>query len=129
MDRIKRYILFMLLALSFLSCTEEKDNCELFSDMNSSEIEYYFTHKIPKEKLHEYLYSLGECKVVNSIPYLIKCLDNKKISHDIRHKGMSVRYIAIGSLCKITNKDLFFKQNDTEELKVNIINSWKKTLK
>ncbi len=121
-----KYIIFTLLVLSFFSCNKKKDNCELYVDMNSSEIEYFLTYKIQKEKLPNYLYNLGECKVTNSIPYLIKSLNNKKISHDIRHKGMSIRYIANKSLCKITNKDLCFEQNSTEESKIKIINFWKK---
>jgi len=115
---VKNMIFFIIF---LMGCSSQK-NCNTLQDLKSSEIKQFINES--KIDIYENIYRFGECKVESAIPFLVKELSNKKISHSTKYKGMSIRYVANIALSKITNSNYFFKQTDSEEIKNRIIQSW-----
>jgi len=65
-----------------------------------SEIETQLRKLGTSELSHE-IYLLGICESEVSLPVLVQFSDDPKISHHVRHKGMSIGYIANEAIDKI----------------------------
>ena len=68
-------------------------------------------------------YYLGEAKDTISIPYLLKKIDDPRISHHINFKGMSVYQAKITALRKITEQNFGQINYQPDSL---IIKKWEK---
>ena len=90
-------ILMLLLLLTGCNSTNA---CEKYNGLSSEQIREMFAGMEITQLSHE-LYLLGECNVKNAMPLLEEYASDKRITHHALHKGMTLGYIASGSIKKI----------------------------
>lgn len=93
----------IILSLFIVSVCNAETSCEKYNTMSTEQISESLAG-LEKVQLSHELYLLGECRVERSIPLLEKYIDDARITHHIRHKGMSIGYIAKQSIRKIIEK-------------------------
>jgi len=102
MHKVLRTILSLLFLFVVTSCSNNKE-CNKFNKTALNKLESEFAVMSKSDKAHE-LYLYGECKVTIAKPILMRYKNSKLINHHLRHKGMTLGYIANGSLKKLEAK-------------------------
>ena len=66
-------------------------------------------------KICEASYFIGELRDTISVPLLLSDIDDPRISHHIKYKGMSVYYCKAVALKKISGLDIQIKQHSMSD--------------
>ncbi len=90
-------------SILLLSTAAQAMNCDDLNSTSSKEIESFLS-SLDKSSLQRELYKLGGCKNKVALPALQKYVDDVRIGHHALHKGMSIGYIAKGSIKRISGE-------------------------
>lgn len=116
-------ILISLLALCS-SCTRYE--CDLYTQLSQEDINIAFVSmQGDKKTLAKIIFELGECRMKNAVSPLINKLEDRRIVHHIKFKGMTIGYMANVSLKKITGLPIGYSQKDSDDEIANEIAKWK----
>ena len=102
MHKAIRAILSVVFLFVVTSCSNTKE-CNKFNNATLNKLESEFSVMSKSDKAHA-LYQYGECKVTIAKPILIRYKNSELINRHIKHKGMTLGYIATGSLNKLEQK-------------------------
>ena len=96
----------LLLILIFLSCTKESET-KMLNGLKSCN----------KDSICIASYYFGERKNRNVVLYLLNGIEDGRISHDIRYKGMTVYYCKMIALKKISGLNINVTQSEKPDSK------------
>lgn len=94
-----------LLSLIFLSCGQESES-KMLNGLKSCN----------KDSICIASYYFGEHKDRSVVRELLSGIEDSRISHDIRHKGMSVYYCKMRALRKISGLNINVTQKENPDL-------------
>ncbi|MFT7056582.1 MAG: hypothetical protein ACJAR3_002218 [Roseivirga sp.] len=90
-------------SFDYESCSSAVIDCENLKGFTSKEIDIKLS-SMDKTSLSHEIYTLGECKNQAAIPVLKKYINDERMTHHMLHKGMSIGYLAQGSIERINGK-------------------------
>ena len=101
MTKIKKSFVLISVVIFMIGCDAvASDPCEKYKGKSTDQINFLLSKMDTAELSHE-IYLLGECKIENSLPLLERYSSDKRITHHVRHKGMTIGKIAKSAINKI----------------------------
>jgi len=123
----KFLLLFLMPVLVWLQNADAKADCNSLNSLSSAQIKTLLSNK-NKNEIGSIFFALGDCETSNAMPVLISYLEDKRITHELRFKGMSYRYMASVALGKISRHKILVQENASDAEYAKAIAEWKKHL-
>ena len=125
---MKKIVAFVFLStFAWLQNADAKMDCIFLNSLSSAEIKTLLS-KASKNEMGSIFFNLGNCRTSNAMPVLIPYLEDKRITHELRFKGMSYRYMASVALGKISRHKILVQENASDDEYAKAITEWKKHL-